>query len=72
MIDVGGFLGARERNVMMPLNKINFSNESDKTTTGSTGSGARQWYPDRAVVSATKDQLKAMPEIQVLKLVFRL
>jgi sporulation protein YlmC with PRC-barrel domain len=64
VIGVGGFLGAGERNVMMPLDKIKFSNESDKTTTGSTGSGSRQWYPDRAVVSATKDQLKAMTEFK--------
>jgi len=64
IIGVGGFLGAGEHNVMMTMDKVKFSNEASKTTTGSTSSGSKQWYPDRAVVSATKDQLKAMPEFK--------
>ena len=37
------------------------------TTTGSTSSSASsssKWYPDHAVLSATKDELKAMPEFK--------
>jgi hypothetical protein len=40
------------------------------TTTGSAGAGgaatakANPWYPDHAVFSATKDELKAMPEFK--------
>lgn len=63
VIGVGGFLGMGERNVLMSMDKIKFSNEAGKTTTGSTSTG-RQWYPDRGVVNATKDQLKSMPEFK--------
>jgi hypothetical protein len=28
------------------------------------GSDAKEWYPDRAVLNANKDQLKAMPEFK--------
>jgi sporulation protein YlmC with PRC-barrel domain len=31
---------------------------------GSTSSKANPWYPDHAVLNATKDQLKAMPEFK--------
>lgn len=64
VIGVGGFLGAGEHNVLMTLDKVKFSNEAGTTTTGSTSSGSKQWYPDRAVVSATKDQLKTMTEFK--------
>lgn len=58
VIGVGGFLGMGERDVMVPLNQLRFSNE----TTGSAND--RQWYPDRAVLNANKDQLKQMPEFK--------
>lgn len=64
IIGVGGFLGMGEHYVMLTMDKIKFSNEVNKTTTGSTSSGSKQWYPDRAVVNANKDQLKAMPEFK--------
>lgn len=64
VISVGGFLGMGEHDVKIPLSQIKFSNEAGKTTTGSTSSGSKQWYPDRAVVNATKDQLKAMPQFK--------
>ncbi len=34
------------------------------TSTGSSRSTADEWYPDHAVMSATKDQLKSMPEFK--------
>ena len=34
------------------------------TTTTTTTSASNRWYPDRAVYSATKDELKAMPEFK--------
>ena len=40
---------------------------SSTTTTGAAPASASKpnpWYPDHAVVSATKDQLKAMPEFK--------
>jgi hypothetical protein len=64
VVSVGGFLGMGEHNVMMTMDKIRFANEANKTTTGSTSSGSKQWYPDKGTVSATKDQLKAMQEFK--------
>jgi sporulation protein YlmC with PRC-barrel domain len=64
VIGVGGFLGMGEHNIMVPLNKLKFSNEAGKTTTGSKSSTTKEWYPDRAVLNADKDQLKAMPEFK--------
>jgi hypothetical protein len=44
------------------------STSSTSSTTGSstmaTRSNADEWYPDHATMSATKDQLKAMPEFK--------
>ncbi|VIO74577.1 hypothetical protein CI1B_53510 [Bradyrhizobium ivorense] len=64
VVGVGGFLGMGEHDVLMPMDKIHFANESGKTTTGSTSSGSKQWYPDRGTVDATKDQLKAMQQFK--------
>lgn len=63
VIGVGGFLGMGERDVMVPLNQLRFANEGSATT-GSARDGDRKWYPDRAVLNATKDQLKQMPEFK--------
>ncbi|WP_424631314.1 PRC-barrel domain-containing protein [Bradyrhizobium sp. SYSU BS000235] len=64
VIGVGGFLGMGEHNIIVAMDKLKFSNEAGKTTTGSTSSGSKQWYPDRAVLNANKDQLKALPEFK--------
>jgi sporulation protein YlmC with PRC-barrel domain len=64
VIGVGGFLGMGEHNILVSMDKLKFSNEAGKTTTGSTSSGSKQWYPDRAVLNANKDQLKALPEFK--------
>ena len=63
VIGVGGFLGMGERDVMVPLNQLRFSNEGTSTT-GSASDGDRKWYPDRAMLNASKDQLKQMPEFK--------
>ncbi|UGX99282.1 PRC-barrel domain-containing protein [Bradyrhizobium barranii subsp. barranii] len=34
------------------------------TTTTTTTSASKSWYPDHAVLSASKDELKAMPEFK--------
>jgi sporulation protein YlmC with PRC-barrel domain len=64
VVSVGGFLGMGEHNVMMKLNQIKFANKAGTTTTGSSSSDSKQWYPDRGTVNATKDQLKAMPQFK--------
>lgn len=63
VIGVGGFLGMGERNVMVPLNQLKFSDDNSSTT-GSAADNDSRWYPDRAVMNATKDQLKQMPEFK--------
>jgi hypothetical protein len=63
IIGVGGFLGMGERDVMVPLNQLRFSNEGSSTT-GSANDGDRKWYPERAVLNTNKDQLKQMPEFK--------
>ena len=76
-IAVGGFLGMGERDVAVKFDQLKWSNEPVKsttsantaTTTGSAQSqGARDRnYPDHAVLDATKDQLKAMPQFDYNK-----
>lgn len=62
VIGVGGFLGMGERNILVAMDKLQFR---DNDRRGTTGTGAdRDWYPDRAVMNANKDQLKAMPEFK--------
>ncbi|MGE3989885.1 PRC-barrel domain-containing protein [Pseudorhodoplanes sp.] len=63
VIGVGGFLGMGERDVMVPLDKLTFSNDR-AATTGAANDGDRKWYPDRAVLNTNKDQLKGMPEFK--------
>jgi sporulation protein YlmC with PRC-barrel domain len=69
IIGVGGFLGMGERDVMVTMDRLQFRDDDQTTTSGSrenrTTTGAdRDWYPDRAVLNANKDQLKAMPEFK--------
>ena len=63
IIGVGGFLGMGERDVMVPLNQLRFTNEGTSTT-GTARDGDRRWYPERAVLNTNKDQLKGMPEFK--------
>jgi hypothetical protein len=64
IVSAGGFLGMGEHHVLMKLDQIKFSNKAGTTSTGSTSSDSKQWYPDRGTVNVTKDQLKAMPEFK--------
>ena len=74
-IGVGGFLGMGERDVAVKFDQLKWSNEPPKsassagTTTGSAQSQANcdRNYPDHAVLDATKDQLKAMPQFDYNK-----
>lgn len=79
VIGVGGFLGMGEHDVAVTMDKLKFVEEprssaradsktDTKTTTGSNTTPARtttnDWVPDHAVMDATKDQLKAMPQFK--------
>jgi sporulation protein YlmC with PRC-barrel domain len=77
-IAVGGFLGMGEHDVAVKFDQLKWSNEPVKSTSGSnatsstTGSAQKQEsrehnYPDHAVLNATKDQLKAMPQFDYNK-----
>lgn len=77
ILGVGGFLGVGEQNIAVSFDKLRWVNEPVRSasanapgtvtapsTVGSAGtaSAARDsWYPDHAVMSGTKDQLKALP-----------
>jgi hypothetical protein len=79
VIGVGGFLGIGEHDVLVAFDKLKWANDPvrstaapasrDTTTTGSVPPrqprrAGEKWYPDHAVLSATKDQLKAMAEFK--------
>ena len=78
VIGVGGFLGMGEHDVLISFDQIKFVNEPVRsattnpprrattgTATNTSGSSAdHNWYPDHAVINATKDQLKAMPQFK--------
>jgi hypothetical protein len=64
VVSVGGFLGMGEHDVMMKMNQIKFANKAGTATTDANSSDSKQWYPDRGTVNATKDQLRAMPQLK--------
>ena len=75
IIGVGGFLGVGEHDIKVDMAKLKFVNDPPRTETTASGnrpandraantSADRRWYPDHAVLSATKDQLKAMPQFK--------
>ena len=67
IVGVGGFLGVGDRNVAVPIGQIKFSETSvnASSTTGSSAGSQNDWAPDHAMMSTTKEQLKAMPEFKL-------
>jgi hypothetical protein len=80
VIGVGGFLGVGEHSIIVEPAKLKFVNEPVRATSTSSSSpppgsamtsrdvSARtstdRAHPDHAVLSATKDELKAMPQFK--------
>lgn len=95
VLGVGGFLGAGEHYVAVPMERLKWAGEPVRTSSGATTDrptvgvnnagaatgevnrfnhpergnnqperGNANWYPDHAVLNATKDQLKAMPQFK--------
>jgi sporulation protein YlmC with PRC-barrel domain len=64
IVEAGGFLGMGTHYVLVSMNSLKFANKAGKTTVGQTSETKREWYPDRAVLNVTKDNLKAMPEFK--------
>jgi hypothetical protein len=46
------------------MDSLKFANKTGKTSAGQTSDTKREWYPDRAVMNVTNDQLKSMPEFK--------
>jgi len=82
VIGVGGLLGVGERDVAVKFADLKFSDQPvpssssssapaprPTTTTGAatTSTSAPRTYPDHAVLNATADQLKAMPQFDYNK-----
>jgi sporulation protein YlmC with PRC-barrel domain len=82
VIGVGGFLGIGERDVAVKFADLKWSNEpvssssasnapgNRPATTGAANTGSSsgpRTYPDHAVLNATRDQLKAMPQFDYNK-----
>ena len=63
VVEVGGFLGMGTHYVLIAMDSLKFANKAGKTT-GQTSETKKEWYPDRAVLNVTKEQLKAMPEFK--------
>lgn len=82
-IGVGGFLGMGERDVAVKFDQLKWSDapvssattNNERPATATTGAKpgdtpaktANRTYPDHAVLSATKDQLKALPQFNYNK-----
>jgi hypothetical protein len=77
-IAVGGFLGVGERDVAVPFAQLKWSDQPvssmtssntkpAQSTTGSSAAAEHPTYPDHAILNATKDQLKSMPQFNYNK-----
>ena len=64
VIEAGGFLGMGKHYLLVSMDSLKFANKVGKTTAGQTSDTKREWFPDRAVLNVTKDQLKALPDFK--------
>ncbi len=70
VIGVGGFLGMGEHDVAVNFDRLKWSDGAATTGSGQPASqskNTKQNYPDHAVLNATKDQLKSMPNFDYSK-----
>jgi sporulation protein YlmC with PRC-barrel domain len=70
VIGVGGFLGMGEHDVAVKFDQLKWSNGSATTGSAQRATATKNSdrnYPDHAVLNATKDQLKAMPNFEYSK-----
>ncbi len=70
VIGVGGFLGMGEHDVAVNFDRLKWADTAATTGSGQPASESKNTdrnYPDHAVLNATKDQLKAMPNFQYKK-----
>ena len=62
ILGVGGFLGMRKHLVTVKFENLKWVTTSGSATAPNSGGTTYTMYPDHAVLNATKDQLKSMPE----------
>lgn len=62
ILGVGGFLGMRKHLVTVKFENLKWVTTSGSATAPNPGGTTYSTYPDHAVLNATKDQLKSMPE----------
>jgi hypothetical protein len=62
LLGVGGFLGMRKHLVTVKFENLKWVTTSGSAITPNPGGTTYTNYPDHAVLDATKDQLKSMPE----------
>lgn len=70
VIGVGGFLGMGEHDVAVKFDQLKWLDNAATTGSGQPASQSKNTdrnYPDHAMLNATKDQLKAMPNFQYSK-----
>ena len=67
VIGVGGFLGMGEHDVAVNFDRLKWSNTAGTTGSSQSSSATNKTYPDHAVLDATKDQLKSMPNFDYSK-----
>src|SRR5207237_650542 len=69
VVGIDGGLGMGEGDILVATAKIKFVNEPAKSAgiiSGAARSESARWYPHHAVLNATKDQLKAMPQFNYM------
>lgn len=64
VVEAGGFLGVGTHHILIAMDNLKFANKANKASAGQTSDTKREWFPDRAVLNVTKDQLKSMPEFK--------
>ena len=67
VIGVGGFLGMGEHDVAVNFDRLKWSDRTATTGSGQPSKDTNPTYPDHAVLNATKDQLKSMPNFNYSK-----
>lgn len=70
VIGVGGFLGMGEHDVAVTFDRLKWSDAASTTGSGQSANQSKNTkknYPDHAVLNATKDQLKSMPNFDYSK-----
>lgn len=64
VIGVGGFLGIGEHDAAVPFQNVQFVSNPSAASSGVPNDSVQRGFPDRAIVTMTKEQLKALPQVR--------